>query len=147
MSVARRLALLASVIGAMTAFVLGAPATASADRCQPEEFVFGQGNTLVNETDNPACIVALQVVYPALACDSTSLMKCIASLDPAGTIVMAPYTASQTPARASAAVAASGPATHRAIRDGCTFDIRWTDDFVVCRVAALQARLPIALSR
>ena len=144
MTVARRLTLLVSVIGAMGAIVLGAPATASADRCQPEEFVFGQGNTLVNESDNPVCIVALQVVYPALACDSTTLMNCLGSLDPAATVVMAPSTASQTPARLSQAIADSGPAAHRAFRDGCTFDIRWTDDFVVCRVGALLARLPVA---
>lgn len=133
--------LLLAAVAATAAWTLGAPATASADRCQPEELVLG-GSTLVDEGDNPVCVVVLRVVYPALACDSTTMPRCLATLDPAATVAMLPYTVTQTPGRATSAVAEIPAATIRAARDGCTLDIRWADDFVVCRIDALRSRLP-----
>lgn len=53
---------------------------AHADRCQPEELVLGPGNSPMDEEDSPVCTVMLGIVYPALGCDSTTLVRCINSL-------------------------------------------------------------------
>ncbi|HEX8206327.1 MAG TPA: hypothetical protein VF587_09745 [Solirubrobacteraceae bacterium] len=142
MSVGRRIVLLLSLLGAVGASALGAPSSAMADRCQPEELVFGPGHGLTDEEDNAACVVALRVVYPALACDYTTFPRCLQTLDPAATVAMLPYTVSQTPGRTQTAVAEVPAATIRAAKDGCILDVRWTTQFITCRVDALRNRLP-----
>jgi hypothetical protein len=141
MTVSRRTVLLLSIVAAMCASVLAAPAPALADRCQPEELVFGPDGGLVDERDNPVCIVALEVVYPALACDYTTFPQCLATLDPAATVAMLPYTIQQTPGRTQSAVAKIPAAVIRVAKDDCTLDIRWTDEFIECRLSRLIAPL------
>ena len=80
----RFIAVVAAVLVGMTTIVVTAP-PAHADRCQPEEFVLGSGNSPYAEESSYFCDAMLGTVYPALAkygCDSTTLLRCINGMTP-----------------------------------------------------------------
>ena len=93
----RRVVLIAALASLVAVLSLAAPPAAQADRCQPEELVGLSG--LIPEDKNPVCFVMDGVVYPALACDATTMASCMASLDVIATANNAPATAAATPSR------------------------------------------------
>lgn len=61
----------------------GSAPAARADRCQPEEFVFGAGNGPMAEADSPVCAVLDNYVYPFVCPGGTQpLATCLQNIDP-----------------------------------------------------------------
>jgi hypothetical protein len=87
-SLMRRLVITAIVAAAMsTAGSLGAPDAALADRCQPEEFVLGQGNSPIGHDENdPRCPLMDVLFYDQVDCDSSKFMTCVNTLSATGTV-------------------------------------------------------------
>lgn len=83
MSVRKRLAAVVMATGVAFVPMLATTAgTAHADRCQPEELVFGAGSSPIDERDHPGCVVLINYVYP-LVCDNfTTLATCMQSISP-----------------------------------------------------------------
>lgn len=66
-------------------FTVAPAQPAHADRCQPEEFVLGSGNSPYGEDDSAFCDVMIGQVYPRLVqfgCDSSTLLRCINGMTP-----------------------------------------------------------------
>lgn len=75
-----RIGTLLMLIAVASAMMVVSPQPAYADRCNPEELVFGPDNPIIPEEDNPVCQVLIRFVYP-LACDDYStLANCVDSL-------------------------------------------------------------------
>jgi hypothetical protein len=113
---ARRAAVVAAVAALVAVLSLATPPSAQADRCQPEEFV---GPALTSEANSPVCVVMLDVVYPALSCDRSTLMGCLQTLDAVATARNAPANAAATPARAVGAAGKMPGAVSGARYDLC----------------------------
>lgn len=87
----RPIALLLLVLLILATLMVGAQ-PAHADRCQPEELIPGFGASPVPENASPICLVADEVLYPLIGCDTdatNTLQMCAASLgaDTAFTVV------------------------------------------------------------
>lgn len=77
MKARRRIASLAVATATVFApLAIGAATPAHADRCEPEELVFGAGTSPIDEADHPLCSVMLQYVYPAICSNYTTLLLC-----------------------------------------------------------------------
>jgi ABC-type amino acid transport substrate-binding protein len=132
----------AAVAALLAAALLAAPGTAAADRCQPEELL-GAGWQIMPEADNPVCIVVIDGVYPALACDYTTLRRCLDTLDPVATVQKAPYTAAQTPGRVAGMPPKITQGLLNQVRGSCTgMDIRFIETYLECRIAEARRKLP-----
>lgn len=64
--------------------IVGNARPAHADRCEPDELairlVWADYESPSNE-NTPHCVVTIFFVYPLLACDSTTLMTCLATVN------------------------------------------------------------------
>jgi hypothetical protein len=79
-TVPRQLVVLAMLLALLASFALFNASPAAADRCQPEELVIG--SSPIDERDNPVCAVLIYQVYPFLCDDSTTLLRCLGSINP-----------------------------------------------------------------
>lgn len=130
-----------AALGVLSVLALGAPTAASADRCQPEELLQA-GWQITPESDSPACVLMIDVVYPALACDATTLASCLQTFDPVATANNLPYTASQTPSRVLGTPDKIRTGLSNQVYGTCTLDIRFAVDYASCRIGEAQGKLP-----
>lgn len=79
----QRFALLAVMVVAMFASLAALSPPAHADRCQPEELL--GYDPIIPEEAHPVCDVLIDVVYPVVCDNSTTLATCTATVNVLGT--------------------------------------------------------------
>lgn len=129
----------------LSLIALGSPAAASADRCQPEELL-GAGWQIMPESDSAACVLMIDVVYPALACDATTLARCLQTFDPVATANNLPDTVSQTPSRVLGTPDKIQTGLQNQVRGNCVYEafrpFSSVESYVSCRIVEAQGKLP-----